>query len=81
MPFPNFVGTIGQALKPFPQYNGISDVWSDVGNSAYHSLQITFNRRMSHGLTFMMNYTYSKELDDIAGVRFPGRDDLERVHH
>jgi hypothetical protein len=78
VPFPNFVGQIGQALKPFPQYNGISDVWSDVGNSAYHSLQVTFNRRMSHGLTFMMNYTYSKELDDIAGVRFPGRDDLER---
>ncbi len=78
VPFPNFVGQIGQALKPFPQYNGISDVWSDVGNSAYHSLQVTFNRRMSHGLTFMMNYTYSKELDDIAGVRFPGRDDFER---
>jgi len=78
VPFPNFVGTIGQALKPFPQYSTISDVWSDVGNSAYHSLQISFNRRMSHGLTFMMNYTYSKELDDIAGVRFPGADNLER---
>ena len=29
-PFPNFTGTIGQALKPYPQYNGLSDPWLDV---------------------------------------------------
>ena len=39
IPFPNFTGTIGQALKPFPQYSGISDPWLDVGNSTYNSLR------------------------------------------
>jgi len=77
-PFPNFTGTIGQALKPFPQYNGISDPWLDVGNSSYQALQISLNHRFSKGLTFMVNYTFSKEIDDLAGVRNPDSDRLER---
>jgi Carboxypeptidase regulatory-like domain/TonB dependent receptor len=76
-PFPNFTGTIGQALKPYPQYLSLSNPWLDVGTSSYNSLQTTFNRRMSNGLTFMINYTFSKEMDDLAGVRLPGADYLE----
>lgn len=78
IPFPNFTGTIGQALKPFPQYNGISDPWLDVGNSTYNSLQVSLTHRFSQGLTFMVNYTFSKELDDLAGVRDPNKDFLEK---
>jgi hypothetical protein len=78
VPFPNFTGTIGQALRPFPQYSGISDPWLDVGNSTYHSLQVSLNHRFSQGLTFMVNYTFSKELDDLAGVRDPNADFLEK---
>lgn len=70
-PFPNFTGTVGQALKPYPQYNSISYPWGDVGKSSYNSLQTTFNRRVSNGLTFMVNYTFSKEMDDLAGLRNP----------
>lgn len=79
VPFANFTGTIGQALKPFPQYNGISDPWLDVGNSTYHSLQLSLNHRFSSNLTFMVNYTFSKELDDLAGVRDPTKDFLEKA--
>ena len=77
-PFPNFSGTVAQALKPFPQYGGISDPWLDVGNSTYNSLQISLNQRLGHGLTFMFNYAYSKELDDLVGVRDPNKDFLEK---
>jgi hypothetical protein len=77
-PFPNFTGTVAQALKPFPQYGSISDPWLDVGNSTYNSLQISLNQRLSHGLTFMFNYAYSKELDDLVGVRDPNKDFLEK---
>ena len=77
LPFPNFVGTVAQALKPYPQYTSLSNPWLDVGNSSYHALQVSFNRRMSGGLTFMGNYTWSKEEDDLAGVRVPGEDNLE----
>jgi hypothetical protein len=76
-PFPNFTGTVGQALKPYPQYNSISYPWGDVGKSSYNSLQMTFNRRVSNGLTYMVNYTFSKEMDDLANVRVPGLNYLE----
>jgi len=78
VPFPNFTGTIAQAVKPFPQYNGISDPWLDVGNSTYNALQASLTHRFSGGLTFMVNYTFSKELDDLVGVRDPNKDFLEK---
>jgi len=78
VPFPYFTGTVAQALKPFPQYSGVSDPWLDVGNSNYNALQISANQRLSHGLSYMVNYTYSKELDDlIASPRDPNADYLE----
>lgn len=64
LPFPTFTGSISQALRPFPQYSGLNDVWGDVGNSNYNSLQITSVQRLSHGLTFNFNYTYAKAFDD-----------------
>jgi hypothetical protein len=78
VPFPNFTGTIAQAVKPFPQYNGLSDPWLDIGNSTYNSLQVALTHRFANGLTFMVNYTFSKELDDLVGVRDPNKDFLEK---
>ncbi len=78
IPFSTFTGTIAQSLKPFPQYNGISDPWLDVGNSTYNSLQVSVNHRFAQGLSVMFNYTYSKELDDLIGVRDPNKDFLEK---
>ena len=77
LPFPNFVGTVAQALRPYPQYSSLSDPYQDVGNSEYQALQVSFTRRITNGFTFMANYTFSKELDDLAGVRVPGEDNLE----
>jgi hypothetical protein len=34
-------------------------------NSSYHALQISAEKRMSHGLTLLANYTFSKSLDDL----------------
>jgi hypothetical protein len=79
IPFPNFVGTIGQAIKPFPQYNGLSNPWLNIGNSTYNALLVTLNHRFGHGLTFMFNYAFSKELDNLAGVRDPDKDYLEKA--
>jgi hypothetical protein len=55
--------SISQLLKPFPQY-GVSDTYSNIANSNYHGLQASLNMRNSHGLTFMLNYTWSKSIDD-----------------
>ena len=69
LPYANFSGTIPQMLRPFPQYTNISDLWVDVANSNYNSMQVTLQKRASAGLTLNFNYTLSKEFDDTAGTR------------
>ena len=68
LPFPNFVGTVGQMLRPFPQYGTISNPWADLGMSTYNSLQTSVTRRYSNGFTFLFGYTFSKELDNLLGT-------------
>lgn len=71
-PFPTFsasTGTIGQALKPFPQYSGVSDAYGAVGNTSYHSMQVVLMHRLSKGLSLMSNYTWSRNIDSTAGFR------------
>ncbi|MEP6900208.1 MAG: TonB-dependent receptor [Actinomycetota bacterium] len=69
LPFPTFVGTIAQMLRPFPQYSSVTDVYGDVGQSNYNALQVSVQQRLSHGLTFNLNYTFSKALGTINGNR------------
>ncbi len=61
--------TIQQMLVAFPQYNGITDTWGNVGNFAYNALQLMVQQRPAHGLTFTFNYTYSKNLGDDGTYR------------
>jgi hypothetical protein len=56
-------------LTAFPQYSGVSDAWGNVGNFSYNSLQVTLQQRMSHGLTFNVNYTYAKNIGDDGTFR------------
>lgn len=69
LPFPTFVGTIAQMLRPFPQYNSVTDVYGDVGQSNYNAMQLSLQQRLSRGLTFNFNYTFSKALGTINGNR------------
>jgi len=69
LPYATFSGTIGQMLRPFPQYSGINDVAGNVSNSTYNALQITLKQQMSHGLLFTFNYTRQHEEDDEGAFR------------
>src|SRR5262249_46744745 len=69
LPYPSFTGTISQMLRPFPQYQGVSDLWGDVASSNYNSMQLTLRKALSRGLTFNFNYTWAKGFDDTAGSR------------
>ncbi|WP_188758982.1 TonB-dependent receptor [Edaphobacter acidisoli] len=55
--------SLGSELKPFPFY-GVSDTYGNVANSIYHGLQVSLMKAPSHGLTFMLNYTWSRGIDD-----------------
>jgi Carboxypeptidase regulatory-like domain/TonB dependent receptor len=43
-------------------FNAVTDMMSNV-NSSYNALSLQANRRMSHGIQFMANYTWSHSLD------------------
>ena len=58
-----------QMLLPFPQYKGVTDEFGSVSNSNYNSLQTTLEQRLSNGLTFMFNYTFSKSIDNAGTFR------------
>ncbi len=64
IPYQGFTGSVAQALRPFPQYQTISNASNPNGNSTYEALQISAQKRMSHGLTFTLAYSYSKTLSD-----------------
>jgi len=63
--------TIAQGLKWMPQYSSTADTWGNVANANYNAFQLSLAKRMSHGLQFTVNYTYSKEFDD-AGTNRSG---------
>jgi hypothetical protein len=79
LPFANYQGTISQMLKPFPQYAGVSYLWGTRGTSTYNSLQLNLNRRFSRGLTFNVNYVFSKEMDNLGSNRDPFHGNLDRA--
>jgi hypothetical protein len=67
VPYSNFSGTIGQMLRPFPQYSSVSDVYGDLARSTYHSLQLLVEKRRSDdGLTVTFNYTFSRTRDNLT---------------
>jgi hypothetical protein len=51
------------AFRPYPQYQGITGSTNNA-ISNYNSLQVTLQRRLSQGLSFNFNYTWSHFLDD-----------------
>ena len=52
-----------QSLRKYPMYAAIN-VRSPGASSVYHSFQLTFEKRFSHGLSFLTAYTFSKSIDD-----------------
>ena len=62
----------------FPQYSGVSDTTNFVGNTNYHALQLSLRQRAAHGLDFMLNYTYSKSMDDLGTFRTNDNARLDR---
>ena len=72
-PFPGFAqlygtrATVAQALRPYPQYQGVSTVAAPYANSTYNSFQFKLDKRFSKGLAGTLAYTYSKYLSDGVG--------------
>ncbi len=73
-----YKNSVGNYFENFPQYSGVSDTTSFVGNENWNALEISIRERPSHGLNFMLNYTYSKSIDDLGTFRVGDNTRLDR---
>jgi hypothetical protein len=67
-PYPGFVGTVAQALRPYPQYQTITYSNDPIGNEIYNSLQVRGERTLSHGLALLVVFTWAKNYTDVNSV-------------
>jgi hypothetical protein len=57
-------------LRPHPQFDGgFEGLPRPIATSWYHSLQVRFQKRASHYVSFEGNYTFSKATDDSSAGR------------
>jgi Carboxypeptidase regulatory-like domain len=79
LPFAGFPlnQTVAQSLRPFPQFNtscvgfvtsGPCPLAAPLGDTWYNSLQVTADKRLSHGLLFNFAFTWSKSENNFGGT-------------
>jgi hypothetical protein len=51
----------------YPYFGAIAVQGVNLGRSNFHALNLRVEKRMSMGLSFLGNYTFSKLLDDVGG--------------
>lgn len=51
-----------------PQYGALA-VYSTIGTSDYHGATLSLRQRLGTTLTYDINYTFSKSLDDVSGLQ------------
>lgn len=56
--------TRSRLLRPFPQFDQVTEVFPTRGSSLYHSLQTKLERRFRRGLMVLATYTWSKQLQN-----------------
>ena len=64
LPYAGFPASqsLGQALRPFPQFTTINVFWDPLGDTWYEALQVKATKRFSHGLSFVSTFSGQKTL-------------------
>jgi hypothetical protein len=62
--------------RPFPQF-GFIQYPDNIANGNYNSLAVRLEKRLSHGLTVLSAFTYSKSIDNSSAVRAGSGDILQ----
>ncbi len=60
-----------QALRPYPLFQNVNITSPYIGDSTYHSAQVTFSKRFASGGTLLGNYSWSKFLGDSESTNGP----------
>jgi hypothetical protein len=54
--------------RPFPAVDGTIDAFRSNTNSNYNSLQVSIEKRITHGLMFQSSYTYAHAQDEASSA-------------
>jgi len=75
----------GPQLTPIDPTIVQKNLYSSIGNSIYHGMTASLTKRFSHNFSLLVNYTFSKAVDDVTDFNssfhamLPTRLDLERA--
>jgi hypothetical protein len=58
--------TLQQLLLPFPQFTGVQENNLPIGQAWYNSMQVRFDKRLTHGLNVLVSYTFSKTMESLS---------------
>jgi hypothetical protein len=58
--------TLQQLLRPYPQFTGVQENNIPVGSAWYNSLQVRWEKRLTHGLNVLVSYTLSKTMESVG---------------
>ncbi len=53
------------------QFSSTGEI-AGIANSAYNAMEASMHKRFSHGLSFLLSYTWSKTIDDVSSFNITG---------
>jgi hypothetical protein len=65
----NSTANIAHMLVWKPQYASVTDTYGDTANANYNAFQLSLSQRPHKGLSYTVNYTYSRNIDDSGTQR------------
>jgi hypothetical protein len=63
--------TLLQLLSPYPEFTSVAPFPEHRASTLYDAFQLKVQKRLSHGLSVLAAYTFSKMLDDDSGTDGP----------
>ena len=52
-----------ELLRPYPQFAGITERLVPIGTLDYQAIQVSWNKRLTNGVHFQINYTGSRNVE------------------
>lgn len=59
---------LSKLMMDYPYYGPVKTLGNNLGRSNYQSFNFRAERRLWQGMTFLVNYTYAKLLDNVGGA-------------
>jgi hypothetical protein len=58
---------VGILQYPMPYYGNVNLLGSNIGSSTFHAMHVRVDKRFSSGVSFLLNYSYSRLFDNVGG--------------